>query len=160
MAFNETTPLLQCENTEMSDHHSSMDIDDVFTSEPKNRSKDIADLLKWSYALCLRSHMSTVIQKYCHGCQYDHPSQIEHDVCLMMPFEEQVHRWFDEALDTVDEDIIIGSWFGSLGIIHPSVRYHEVSKYLNTDYRLIEWRDNAWKEEVKEKLISLEHHPH
>ena len=160
MASNETTPLLQCEDAEMSEHHPSMDIDDVFTSEPRNRSKNIADLLKWSYALHLRSHMSIVTHKYCHGCQYNHPSQLEHDVCVMMPFEEQVHRWFDEALNSVNEDVVIGSWFGTLGSIQPSVRYHEVSKYLNTDYRLIEWRNAAWKEDVKEKLISLEHQPH
>ena len=136
-----------------------MDIDDVFTSEPLDRGIVIADLLKWSYAMRLRLVMSSVAKKYCNGCHYDHPSQLEHDVCVMMPFEEQVDKWFDEALQTVDEDAVIGHWFGTLGPIHPTVRYHEVSKYLDPIYRL-EWMNSEWKLDVKNRLVSLEHHPH
>ena len=83
-------------------------LDDVLMAEPGNRSKDIADLLKWSHALCLRSLMSMIAKKYCNGCHYAHPSQLEHDVCVTMPFEEQVDNWFEEALQTVDEDAVIG----------------------------------------------------
>ena len=76
MDIDEVTPLL--EDTDMSE---LPDLDDVFVAEPGNRSKDIADLLKWSYALRLRSMMSMIAKKYCNGCHYTHPSQLEHDVC-------------------------------------------------------------------------------
>ena len=155
MDIEEVTPLL--EDIVMSE---SPGLDDVFMAEPGNRSKDIADLFKWSYALHLRSMMSTIAMKYCHGCRYDHPSQLEHEVCVLMPFEEQVDKWFDEALQTVDEDAVIGHWFGRLGQIHPTVRYHEVSKYLDPAYRLQEWMNHEWKLDVKSRLILLEHHPY
>ena len=54
--------------------------------------------------------------------------------CVMMPFEEQVDKWFKEALQMVDEDCVIGHWFGTLGKLHPTVHYHEVSKYLDPSY--------------------------
>ena len=63
--------------------------DDVFMSEPDNRSKDIADLFKWSYALHLKSIMSTVVKKYCNGCYSDHPSETEHDVCMMLTLKNR-----------------------------------------------------------------------
>ena len=116
MDIDEVTPLL-----EDIDMFELPDLDDVFMAEPGNRSKDIADLLKWSYALRLRSMMSMIAKKYCNGCHYTHSSQLEHDVCVMMPFEEQVDNWFEEALQTVDEDAVIGHWFGKLGQIHPTV---------------------------------------
>ena len=37
-----------------------------------------------------------------------HTSQIDHDVCIMMSFEEQVDTWFSEALQIADEGL--GHW--------------------------------------------------
>ena len=153
MDINEATPLL--EDIDMGE---SQSFDDIFMSEPSNRSKDITDLLKSSYALQIRSLISTLVKKYCNGCYYDHPSQLEHDVCVMMTFEEQVNKWFDEALQMVDEDYVIGHWFGTLGRLHPTVRYHEISKYLDPTYRYDEWINAEWKSDVKNKLLSLEYH--
>ena len=155
MDMDEATPLL-----ESIDVYQPQGLDDVFMQEPGNRSKDIADLFKWSYALHLRSVLSSVATKYCNGCYYDHPSQLEHDACMIMSFEERVNEWFDEALQMVDEDYIIGHWFGALGKLHPSVRYHEVSQYLDPAYRLDEWINAKWKLDVKNKLLSLEYHPY
>ena len=90
MKCEESKPLL--ENIVMAKPEIGMDIDDVFTSEPLDRGIVIADLLKWSYAICLHLVMSNVAKKYCNGCHYDHPSQLEHDVCVMMTFEEQVDK--------------------------------------------------------------------
>ena len=104
-----------------------MDIDDVFLVHPSDQPTQIADLLKWSYALCLQSVISEVVQKYCHGCRCDHPSQMEHDGCILKPYEEQVHDYFEEALTLVDEDCVVGHWLGDLGGISPSICYHEVT---------------------------------
>ena len=155
MDMDKATPLI-----EAMDMEEPQSLDDVFMAEPANRSKDIADLFKWSYALHLWSVMSTVAMKYCNGCCYDHPSQLEHDICVMMPFEEQVNKWFDEALQMVDEDYIIGHWIGTVGQLHPTVRYHEISKYLDPTYRHDEWINAEWKHDVKKKLLSLEYHPY
>ena len=77
-----------------------------------------------------------------------------------MSFEEQVEMWFEEALQAVDEDQLIGSWISKLGGIHPAVQYHEVSKNLNPEFRMEEWNDDEWRADVKNKLLSLEHHPY
>ena len=44
-------PLLEA--MDMSENKNNEDLDDVFMADPGNRPKDIADLLKWSYALKL-----------------------------------------------------------------------------------------------------------
>ena len=151
-------PLL--ETMDMSENKNNEDLDDVFMADPGNRPKDIADLLKWSYALKLRPVMSLVAKKYCNGCHYDLPSQLEHDVCILMSFEEQVNKWFEEALQIVDEDCVIGHWFGTLGQLHPTVRYHEVSKYLDPAYRFEDWMDEECKLDIKNKLLALAYHPY
>ena len=46
--------------------------------------------------------MPDIIKKTCNGCRINHPSQIEHDVCLMMTREEMVEHCFDEALCKID----------------------------------------------------------
>ena len=147
------------EDSHMAEYSSKQSFDDVFMTDPRDRSTDIADLLKWSYALHLRPVISEVAQKHCNGCYFDHPSQLEHDVCILMPFADQVNQWFDDALSIVDMDVVIGNWLGNLGGFTPSVRYHEVSRYLDPDYRMNEWIDTQWKDDVKDKLIALEHHP-
>ena len=78
----------------------------------------------------------------------------------MMPFNEQVDNWFNEILEVVDEDYIIGKWLGYLSQLNPTIQYHEISKYPDPVYRLDNWRDKTWMTDVKEKLISLEHFPH
>ena len=142
-------------DVDMVETNQDYDLDDVFMEEPQDRSNVIADLLKWSYALRLKPIMHDVAEKHCHGCYIDHPSQSEHDVCLMMPFEELVDTWFEEGLENIDEDEVLGSWLSNLGHITPTIRYHEISKYLDPAYRLEECRDETWMRDVKEKLISL-----
>ena len=137
-----------------------MDIDDIFLTEPAGRPLKIADLLQWSYALSLHPVIANLAHKYCHGCKYDPPSQIQHDVCIYKPYSEQVHEYFEEALTLVDEDYVIGHWLGNLGLLSPTVRYHEVSRYFDPSYRLEEWRNFEWRHDVKQKLLALEHHPY
>lgn len=45
--------------------------------------------------ICIRE----VAESKCFGCSMDHPSQVQHDVCIMMPWEERIEECFDEALD-------------------------------------------------------------
>ena len=52
------------------------------------------------------THVTSVIQnlipEYCHGCIVDHPSQHQHNLCLMMEWLDQVLTLFNEAYDNVD----------------------------------------------------------
>ena len=76
----------------------------------------------------------------------------------MMSFEEQVNMWFEDGLQIVDEDGIIGYWFRTLGKLHPTVSYHEISKFLDPFSKHDEWINAEWKHDVKKKLLSLEYH--
>ena len=136
MSCEDKTNSMDFEDAEAAARLEALDIDDVFMSDPRDRSNDIADLFKWAYAEHLRPVMATLAKKYCNRCYYDHPSQLEHDVCILMPFAEQIDRWFEEALTMINEDCVIGTWFGALGRLHPTTRYHEVSKYLDPTFRL------------------------
>ena len=50
----------------------------------------------------LQSAYNLVCQQICYGCQVDHPSQIQHGVCLMMDEAERVEYYLNEALKLVD----------------------------------------------------------
>ena len=42
-----------------------------------------------------------IIKEKCNGCIIDHPSQMQHDVCLMTPFTTSLRRYWDEALTQI-----------------------------------------------------------
>ena len=115
------------EDIEMAEPSHDLGLDNVFMSDPHDQSTKLADLLIWSYALHLRTVMDKVAEKHCSSCYYNHPSQLEHDVCVLMDFDEQVHQWFDEALAMADEDLVIGKWLQDISTLWPTVWYHEVS---------------------------------
>ena len=56
----------------------------------------------------MRLIVNNITKNVCHRCIYGHPSQLEQDVCVMMPFEEKLINWFNEILEAVDENFIIG----------------------------------------------------
>ena len=60
-------------------------------SESENATIDI-------YAELLLPTIIAIIKKRCHGCNVDHSSQLQHDICLMQPFAVSVHNYIDEAL--------------------------------------------------------------
>ena len=140
---------MACTHDTLTTLQNSMDIDDVFLSDPNGRQFKIGDLLEWSYALSLRPIITQLAKKYCFGCQYDHPSQIEHDVCIYKSYSEQVSDYLDEALALVDEDAVLGHWIGNLGSLSPTVRYHEVSRYFDPTFRRDEWKNTEWKHSIK-----------
>ena len=60
-------------------------------SESENATIDI-------YAELLLPTIIAIIKEHCHGCNVDHSSQLQHDICLMQPFAVSVHNYIDEAL--------------------------------------------------------------
>ena len=79
------------------------DVRQTFAGElPKQRKKQIRqdqiyhELIE-KCAEALVGEVQTNAQLSCYGCQVDHPSQRQHDACLMMSFAERVDRYFPEA---------------------------------------------------------------
>ena len=46
--------------------------------------------------------MEEVVPTLCYGCLIDHPSQVQHDLCLMAEKEEQFYRTFSPAWEKLD----------------------------------------------------------
>ena len=56
-----------------------------------------------SAAVCrVRDRINLLIPEHCNGCIVNHPSQSQHNVCLLMSWDEQVEWFFDDAYESVD----------------------------------------------------------
>jgi hypothetical protein len=65
------------------------------------------DLLVVLFAKHLLEKIPEVLGEKCYGCKTEHPSQIQHDVCIMMSRKEQVELFFEDLLEKLDvRDII------------------------------------------------------
>ena len=73
-----------------------------------------------AYAKALREPLREVIHNECYGCQIDHPSQKQHNVCLFMSFDEQVDCFLQEALKRVDEMRVTEAWMSEIETIFPN----------------------------------------
>ena len=63
--------------------------------------------LAQAYAVHLRAIIPSVARTLCYGCSVGHPSQLQHDVCLMMDTEERILHCLSEAIQLVDENKIL-----------------------------------------------------
>ena len=58
-----------------------------------------------AYAHNIRPYIRRAAHELCYGCLVDHPSQIQHDVCLMMQPQEQVEHCLDYAIRLMEEEL-------------------------------------------------------
>ena len=63
--------------------------------------------LVFAYADHMAEVLGEAIKELCYGCSVDHPSQKEHDVCVMMEMEERVYHCYRKCLELVNEDYIM-----------------------------------------------------
>ena len=61
-----------------------------------------------AYASNLKPYMDTAIESLCYGCAVDHPSQIQHDVCVMMEKEQRTQHCIVLAAELLYEST--GDW--------------------------------------------------
>ncbi len=124
------------------------------------RRKYLKSLLEISYAQHLTKVIKELATRDCYGCQIDHPSQTEHYICTMTPFSEQVDLYLETALTVLNENLVILTWFDYLVKVQPQVRYHEISQYLNINWRWNTWIDDTWKANMALMLQELEEDPY
>ena len=72
-----------------------------------------------AYVKSLRSSPMKVVQDKCYGCQINHPSQKQHEICLFWTFDEQVDCFLEDALMRVDEAQIIEDCVKALQTYYP-----------------------------------------
>ena len=64
------------------------------------------DSLAVVYAEEMTLLIDDAVYKLCSGCMVNHPSQHQHDVCLMMDKYQQLNYVFDELISMIDESRI------------------------------------------------------
>lgn len=70
--------------------------------------------LKAIYTASLAEHIRLLTKEHCNGCWSDHPSQHQHE-CIMMPWSEQVYRYYRDALARIDASTIHRMWVNRSG---------------------------------------------
>lgn len=105
--------------------------------------------LAFSYAVHLRPLISKLVTERCHGCRIDHPSQIQHDVCVMMDEEEKIRYCMSEAILQADEKKIINLFRRYTGTTNTPSYVFEI----NCQNSL--WSDAKWRNLVVEKIVYL-----
>ena len=93
--------------------------------------------------------MPDIIKKTCNGCRINHPSQLEHDVCLMLSREEMVEHCCREALREIDIN-------RSISLLKRLIPIN-VESYIFTE----QWnrdiiQNPLWQEKIKEKVGQLQ----
>ena len=69
-----------------------------------------------AYAVHIEAVLNESIKELCYGCMVDHPSQTQHDVCLMMSEEERLYHCLEKCLEYVSEEDIMKTFTTSLDI--------------------------------------------
>ena len=96
-----------------------------------------------AYAEHIAPLIPVVAEEYCRGCQEDHPSQLHHDVCLLMEPEDCVTLCLGDAVSMLDEDKV-------MAVYHQRTMdcCHKPDAYNKESWRMELWEDQAWREHV------------
>ncbi len=82
----------------------------------------------------------------------------------MMGFCDKVDMYLDSAaLDLLNENVVICKRYFSVGQylvrLEPPVRCHEISPYLDAEWRWDVWMDDTWKTIMTMMLLELDEDP-
>ena len=105
-----------------------------------------------AYALHLEENMDTAIRKLCYGCEVSHPSQIQHDVCVMMEEEERIEHCLKECLKMIDEAEVMLTFTCGLKL---SDILKCPDKLCKSDFRINLWDNVDWNEMVIHEILTI-----
>ena len=105
-----------------------------------------------AYSYHLERHLDDVVSKLCHGCVIDHPSQKQHDVCLIMKEENRILYCLDACLELIDEREVMRD-FSKLFSIRHLLRCPE--NIFNGEFRRCLWCNSNWLEAVVKSIICI-----
>ena len=81
--------------------------------------------MKLLFAKHMLNIIPDIVFETCYGCQVDHPSQRNHDVCIMMEKQERIEAIFEKALGRVNELEIFEEYLN----FFPEVKQEHYSNY-------------------------------
>jgi len=105
-----------------------------------------------AYAFHMESVLDESIRKLCYGCLVNHPSQTQHDVCLMMSEEERLHHCLEKCLKLVNEKDIMKTFTNSLEI---SEILRCPSHFYTLRFRQHLWLRDDWINDVFREIIRI-----
>lgn len=110
-----------------------------FEDEFVGREKEMRKKLSKLYAEQVYKHLSVIMIERCYGCQYDRPSQTDHDVCCNTSFVDIVELYLEEAISRMKNSAVYDSWVNRMIELFPS----EVSAM-----EMIRYSDKQWVQET------------
>lgn len=120
-------------------------------NEERGRMNTYVQLVR-AYALHMESVLNEAIKTLCYGCLVNHPSQTQHDVCLMMSGDEQVHHCFQKCLGLVNEKDVMETFTKSLEI---SEILRCPSHLYSLRFRQYLWLRDDWVDDVSREMIKI-----
>lgn len=119
-------------------------MDEVVLEEQKAKAKK---LLLEAYVEEMEGCMKKVVSEKCYGCQVDHPSQRQHDVCLMMEAEERLELFFDTAWQIMSADSVFKVWKDKLtDHLCEFVPWFELIDFWQTSCSSKTWKSNVLRQ--------------
>ena len=82
----------------------------------------------------VNSHMQVIIKEKCFGCQFDRPSQREHDFCCMMSEREVVEQCLDDCLERLDWKTIQSEFLNSVTLNELELLKYGSMEWLHTTF--------------------------
>ena len=100
----------------------------------EGEEREVLEMLKKSFAEHLLTEISLICNEMCYGCQTGHPSQTEHDICLMVPFKDQVETNLVKAVEKVNENEVFSSWLNKVNSVFPEKPPASLTKFNSSEW--------------------------
>ncbi|XP_033103520.1 uncharacterized protein LOC117106269 isoform X2 [Anneissia japonica] len=119
--------------------------DSVFDQE-QHAEMMAKEILETIYLEEFLLSLRNLIKLECYGCEFDRPSQIDHDICLMMTPHEQMTMFFEKILyeGYIDDQVLYDLWLDRQGLISCENTFHNFLLLIQADIHLFEKLLNAW----------------
>ena len=107
------------------------------------------------YAKALSEVLQTVVKEQCHGCEIDHPSQVQHS-CVMYEEDDHVIMYFHDMLKKIDEQSIISVWCDLMNQLDISFELVDLQKQkICCKDWLQTMKTSKWEEKIKETILTI-----
>jgi len=141
------------------------DVDRVLYSPPEakkrygNRSLMLKHTLDSAMVDVLQTLIYDQVRKDCNGCRIDHPSQLQHPLCLFTTTDEWVDLYIDIALTQLDFSKVIAQWYPEI-CLHTltgeeTIQAYEFWKDIKQQHKN---RDSVWIEMWSERVKGAWNH--
>jgi hypothetical protein len=116
------------------------DAEKVKYNEPihKRKQQNMRDSLNECIVDELQRIISDEVYKNCYGCQVDHPSQMQHVLCLFTSRDEWVELYIEKALSQLNLYNVMEKWYPKLELmdVHGSEKIQALHMWVDIREKL------------------------